>query len=82
MTCHDTKDNAGLIDCIPVSKTNNKNVFSVAQGQMLVASGDQAPLEHSLETIFKLFKILYKLYLKIIFPGRGRYHMLIKVNIF
>ena len=77
MTCHDTKDNAGLIDCIPVSKTNNKNVFSVAQGQMLVASGDQAPLEHSLETIFKLFKIL-----KIIFPGRGRYHMLIKVNIF
>ena len=77
MTCHDTKDNAGLIDFIPVSKTNNKNVFSVAQGQMLVASGDQAPLEHSLETIFKLFKIL-----KIIFPGSGRYHMLIKVNIF
>ena len=25
MTCHDTKDNAGLIDCIPVSKTNNNH---------------------------------------------------------
>ena len=27
-----------------------KKIFSVAWGQMLVASGDRAPLEHSLET--------------------------------
>ena len=25
MTCHDTKDNAGLRDFIPVSKTNNNH---------------------------------------------------------
>ena len=35
-----------------------KNIFSVARGQMLVASGDRAPLEHNLDESNKL--ILYE----------------------